>query len=69
MFAVNLKSKSCVDPDWLLDLGLRLHFFLNKTFRLFKYVCNKTLACKIDARFHRLTKMSRDQNNQYRKVP
>jgi len=27
MFAVNLKSKSCVDPDWLLDLGLRLHFF------------------------------------------
>jgi len=51
---------------WILDY---VRIFLNKTFRWFKHVCNKTLACKISARFHRLTKMSRDQNDQYRKVP
>ena len=44
-------------------------FFLNKTFCWFNYVCNKTLACKISAKFHRLTKMSRDQNDQYQKGP
>ena len=51
---------------WILD---NVCIFLNKTFRWFKYVCNKTLACKISARFHCLAKMSRDQNDQDRKVP
>jgi len=43
--------------------------FLNKTFPWFKYVCIKRLPCKISARFHSLAEMSRDQNDQDRKVP
>ena len=55
---------------WLtVGSSITFAFFLNKTFRWFKYVCNKRLACKISARFHSLTKMSRDHNNHDWKIP
>jgi len=44
-------------------------FFVNKTFLWFKYVCIKKWTYKISARFHGLTEMSRDRNDQDRKVP
>ena len=43
--------------------------FLNKTSRWFKYVCIKMWTCKISARFHSLTEMSRDRNGPDRNVP
>ena len=43
--------------------------FLNKIFRWFKYVCIKKWTNKISARFHSLTEMSQDRNDQDRKVP
>jgi len=42
-----------------LTVGLRLHFFLNKTFHWFKYVCNKTLACKISSSDQNLSRPKR----------
>ena len=44
-------------------------FFLNTTIRWFKYVCIRKWTYKISPRFHSLTEMSRDRNDQDRKVP
>ena len=41
----------CFLGSWIM-----FAFFLNIIFSWFKYVCNKTLACNISARFHSLTK-------------
>jgi len=51
---------------WILD---HVCSFSNKTFRSSKYVCIKKLTCKISVRFHSLTEMSRDRNDQDLKVP
>jgi len=54
-----------------LTVGTCIMFvvFLNKDFRWFKYVCIKNLTYKICGRFRSLTDMSRDRNDQGRKVP
>ena len=41
--------------------------FLYKTFHLFKYVCNKTLTCKISTRLHCLTYMPWDRKGPWPK--
>jgi len=51
---------------WILD---HVCIFFNKTFRWFKYVCIKKWTCKIFARFHSLTEMSRDRNDHDQKDP
>ena len=50
--------------SWIMFVVL-----LNKPFRSFKYVCIKKWTCKISARFHSLTEMSGNRNDQDRKVP
>jgi len=62
-----LKITKIICSCWL-TVGFWIMFvvFLNKTFRWFKYVCIKKWTYKISARFHSLTEMARDRNDQDR---